>query len=146
MVFYWRWQYDKLFIALNCRTASARQTPPTPIIPRWAQLPRDKVISGMPSTIDPVGKPQLSNKISNQLRLFTKIRVLFIGNLMYSVIHKPFRDVKNLCYFLSKKIQILNKRSRLWTKEDKLVKLHTGHKFIRYRIKIYSLPLMRVSG
>ena len=98
---------------------TARQTPPEPppppIFPSWAPLPPGKGISGIATTTDPVGKTKITTKsMSIQSRTFTKENSkIFIGNLMYSVIHKPFRDVSNPYYFLSKKIQILNKRSRL---------------------------------
>ena len=54
-----------------------------------------------------VGKPQLFIKQLNkqtQFRINRKPSQKFIGNLMYcnSVIHKPFRNVRNPCYFLSK--------------------------------------------
>ena len=90
-------------ILSDCRTA---RQPPPPFL-SWAPLPRGKGISGIAFTTDHVGKPRLfikqTNTISNQSRLFTNFRSIFIGNLMYSVIHKPFRNVRNPCYFLSKK-------------------------------------------
>ena len=67
---------------------------------------------------------------------------------MHSVIHKPFRDVKNPSYFLPKNPNIKIK-DRVY--EPKKINssnyIHcTGHIFIRYRIKIYSLSLLRISG
>ena len=143
------------YLILPCRTA--KQTPlpppPPPIFPSWAPFSQGKEISGIASTTDSVRKPQLIVYLLNKQTQFRinrdpsrKFALAFNRKpiVQYNIQTVPWCQKSVL--FLTKKIQILNKRSRLWTKEDKLVKLHTGHIFIRYRIKIYSLPLLRISG
>ena len=128
-------------------------TPPPPYFPELGASPPGKGISGKAASTDPVGKPKLLSLFIKQTQ-FRFNREREPSRKFENFHRKPTGQCntqtvpwcQKSVLFLVKKIQILNKRSRLWTKEDKLVKLHTDHIFITYRIKIYSLPLLRVSG
>ena len=139
-----------------CRQANAYWTNPQPAQPYFLELgasplPRGRG-KGIASTTDPVGKPKLFSLFIKltQFRLNREPSRKFARffhrkpNVQCNTQTVPWCQ-KSVLFFV-KQIQILNKRSRLWTKEDKLVKLHAGHIFIRYRIRIYSLPLLQVSG
>ena len=146
------------YLLLVPHSSGKRPLTPPPYFPELDASPPGKGISEIAATTDPVGKPKLLSLFIKQ----TKLRFNRERELNLHVLSRKFENFhrkpnvqcntqtvpwcQKSVWFLVKKIQRLNKRSRLWTKEDELVKLHTDHIFIRYRIKIYSLPLLRVSG